>query len=586
MSDVTYGVNVEYLSTGNLNLPSAGIDKATASMKGLSSATMSFVHGLDRAMTGLAVGGIAAALGGSIAILKVGLVTMNAEIEQMAIGMAAMFSAHGNVDSFNDGLIASKELIGIMRKDARELPGEFKDLSKIMSTMATPALNAGMSVRETEKLAANAMASGMTHGIAPAVIGREMAAIIAGSARSNMPMLTRGMLNLQVGAKELNAMPSAQRLSTINKALGLAGGPEAEAMNAMKKAHMNSWIGLTSTIKDQVKQILGTMSEHLFERMKAALTFVSNWFSTNGPMVTEWAERVGWQLAKGFTYAFHQLARLEPLLVKFGNILGKEASAGKLPGDIAKILAAGAALKVGTSLGSSAIGAMGAGGVAEGAIAGAGALGIATTGGLIIGVLAALGGALAMIYGAFEGLSNAASPLSAAMNKIWNTAEFYFADAIKSIGRSFEIVEPILRRIAEFLGGALLVGLEMAAETFSKFAHAIENMLNVIATNPIMKALLSAAKESLPPGMSKLLGADYIKPSDRPDQLRPEKADLDKKVAHPPVHNTTNHNNITIKVMGEADPSRVARKTVGLLRDALRNPNSARQNPASNFNTQ
>ncbi len=593
MSDVTYGVSIEYLSSGSLNLPggTSGLDKANAAMKTLVSGTKSFADGLDKAVNGIALAGLGTIAAGALAMFKVGIIGVNSELEQFSIGMAAMFSAHGNVDTFNEGLTTTKFLIEKMRDDARDLPGEFKDLTKIMSTMTTPSLNAGLSIRETEKMAANAMSSGITHGIHPDVIGREMGAIISGNARSNMPMLTRGMLNLKVDAKELNKMSVEKRVATVQKALGMRGGPEQEAMEQMKNAHRNSWVGLTSTAIDNAKRVLGVMTAPLFERMKGAFSFVNKWYDNNSQRIASWAETVGYNLAKGFTWAFHQLAALEPVLMKLGSVLNKEINHGKISRDIGMALGTGAALKMGAAVLPGAIsgvgslmapGATAVGGAGGGGLLGAAGLGIVETGGALAIVLAAIAVAMVAVYGAFEGLGNTLSPLNSTMVKLWQTAKFYFADAIESIGRSFEIVEPVLRRIAEFLGGALIAGLEIAAETFNKLAHAIESMLTKIANSPLVKAAFASMAEFSP-----LLAPDAKKYGDRPDRERPLPADLDRKmpVAKPPTHSTTIHK-IEIKVNSNQDPNRIARTVHGLLLNEARNPRSARINPAAQFNTQ
>lgn len=591
MADITYGVNVEYLSTGNLSIPSTGtsnIDKARAGMKSLIEGTKTFAEGLDKAVNAVALGALAVVGAGALAIFKVGIIGVNSEIEQLSISMAAMFSAHGNVDGFNEGLTTSAALIDIMRKDARELPGEFKDLTKIMSTMATPSLNAGLSIRETEKMAANAMSSGITHGIHPDVIGREMGAIISGHARSNMPMMTRGMLNLKVDAKELNKMSVEKRVATVQTALGMRGGKEGEAMAAMKEAHKNSWVGLTSTAIDNAKRVMGTMTEPLFQRMKGAFSFINDWYDKNASTILDWAQGVGQNLAKGFSWAFRELAKMEPMLMKFGKFVTGQADRGAIPRDIGMAMGAGAAIKVGASVLPGAVSGVGslmgggaAAGTAEAGLIGAAGLGIVETGGLLAVVLAALGVALVAIYGVFEGLGNTCSPLHAGMMKVWQTAKFYFADAIESLGKSFEIVEPVFRRIAEFLGGALLTGLEIAMETFSKFAHAIQSMLTAISSSPLVKAAFKSMGEYSP-----LLAPDSRKYGDRYERPHALPVDLDKKVpvSTPPSHHTTIHK-VEIRVNSNQDPSRIAREVKGVLNEEVRNPRSAQINPAGRFST-
>jgi hypothetical protein len=594
VADVSYSVEVNFLSRGSINAPAmkeiANIEKRVSGLqKQLEGAGKGLGTGLAKgAAMFLAADVLSAGVGAAMGVMKVGLIEMNAEIEQMSITMATMFSAHGNTDNFEQGLESSKELIKIMRRDAQALPGEFKDLSNIMLRMVTPALNSGLSIRETEKLAANAMALGVGSGLKADVVGREMGSLIQGQMRKQMPIL-KVLPNFNMEAKEFNALPIEKRVEKLKKSLGMLGGPEAVAMEAMRNAFEHSWTGLTTTIKDNVKQILGVMSYNLFERIKSVLSYVNTWYSTNKDTILGWAEKVGYYMANGFSAAFHQLARLEPLLMRIGGFLGKEAASGRLTSDIGKVLGIAGGLKMASyaarpaaklasalmtgggagSLVSSAGSALGGIGAAAGV--GGGVVGTLAGLGIVLGVLAAVG---TTVYGVFEGLANAMSPLNEYMTTLWHSIKVYAYDAFETFGRAWDIISPVFNRLSEVFGASFLALLDGIAQAVDVFAHAVEGLLIIMRNNwgMITELAQKAFHGTIPP--------ELFEPDRNHGRERPERehfyrgADLDRKVAPPPNH-TTNIHRVEIKVNSNQDPNRIAKRTADILMDIHRHPKVA-----------
>jgi hypothetical protein len=596
MSDIVYSVEVQYLQKGSLGgafgSGSGGLTQSIGkAQKEIAGSIAGFGEklgsGLNSAFNKFfaaeaVVGGVNAAMGA----IKVGLVGMNAEIEQMSISMATMFSAHGNVDGFNNGLTASKEIIKIMRKDARDLPGEFKDLTGIMMRMTTPALGAGLSIRETEKLAANAMAVGVGAGMAPDVVGREMGDLIQGRMRKNMPIL-KILPNFDVDSKAFNAMSVDKRVERLSQALGLRGGKEGEAISAMRAAFEKSWTGLFSSLKDNVKGFLGDLTGPLFERIKGAVGWVNDWFNTRGSYITEWATKVGYYLAEGFTFALHQLARFEPILVRIGSFLAKEADSGKLFGDIEKVVATAAALKAGSvvapmagSLAQGLPSMLGAGGEALGGIGGALGLegGVAALAGLgvVLGVVAA---AAVAVYGAFEGVANELSPMHETILSTWVDIKDATKEFAGLVYGNFEMIWPAVRRVSEILGGAFLQGILLFMEILGQVAAGIQiAIMMIVDAWGKIKELIRQALILIPGGaLAELLEPDkkLSKLRDRPELERPVRSDLDKKVPPPPPQHTTHVHKVEINVNSNQDPNRIAKKTADIFGEWARNPKTA-----------
>lgn len=595
MADVSYSVEVSYLQKGSLSGPSLkSIGDIEKRLGGLKNMTQGIGDSLGSSLskgvaTFLAADAVRSAAHSMFEIVKVGLIDMNAEMEQASITMATMFTAHGNTQNFERGLGASRELLALMRKDAAALPGEFKDLQSIMTRMITPSLNAGLSIRQTEQLAANAMALGVGSGMNSDVVGRELGDMIQGRMRKNMPLL-KVLPNFNMDSHAFNAMPIEKRVERLQKALGMAGGPEADAINNMKDAFQDSWIGLTTTLKDKFKILFGDMTFYLFERMKYAMAGVSNWFTSHGDEITKWAKDVGWMMANGFQVAYEHLMRLGPMILKIGHFLGKEAKEGKLFGDIEKVGAVLAGVKaasmvapVAGSLASgtpgmltgatTALGGVGAMVGLEGAAAALAGLGV------VLGIVAA---AAVAVYGAFEVLSNAASPLHDTVVALWFDIEASLKSAGKSIYHAFKTAEPALTRISEVVGGVLIANLSLFADILEGTAKLIDAAVTAIAESwGKIKELIDRATFGT---ITPLLEADkkVSKLLTGPEEEYHPRGNLDRQVKTPeaPKH-TTHIHKVDINVNSNQDPSRVAELAAERLMDLARYPRQSPYNPSN-----
>lgn len=595
MSDVVYSVEVQYLSKGNLfGGLNASKGALTGSVRDLEKSLTKTMSGFGKSLgeqlnsaftTFFALSAMRSAVGAGMEFMKTGLVGMNAELEQMGITMATMFSAHGNVANFRDGIEASKELISIMRKDARDLPGEFKDMSIIMARMTTPALNSGLSIRETETLGANAMALGVGSGMQADIVGREMGALIQGQMRKQMPLL-KVLPNFNVSSSEFNSMPIEKRVQRLKQALGMIDGTiEQKSISSMKKAFNTSWVGIMSTLKDQLKQVAGLTTSHLFDRIKPAFHWIGDQLQRmqEDGRLTEWAGKIGWYMARGFTAAFHMAARIAPLVERMGRFIAKEADSGKLLGDLGKLAGVLAALKAGSMVAPVAANLaphiMGVGGEALAGIGGAvGATGAAAAlGGLAI-VLGAVAAAATLVYGAFSSITNEGSPLHDIAVATWHGIKASVVTTVVELSQAFATMWPALRRIAEIMGSGMLVGLELFADTIASLAIAFNEFVQGVAS--IADRLREILKERFPGFPSEWFDPDKKTKHliDKPEQEYHGRgwhpSDLDNQVKTPPSH-TTNIHHVEIKVVSNQDPNRVAKATADVLLDLKRNPKVA-----------
>lgn len=587
MADVTYTVEVEYLTKGNL---ASGFGGIAGNMTAIQQSAKQFNRSMTKVfsntnygtqifgrmqpaaaaagtsfgtifnanmLSALTTSGIDAVASGVAHVFRAGLVEVNAELERLGITLATSFAGTGQVKDFNQGLVASKQLIKDMRIDSRELPGEFKDLASIFQRINTPAANAGMSIQDTRKLAANAMAIGVGNGLNADVVGREVGDFIQGNVRKNQPML-KYLLNLHESPTELNAMDQPKRVARLQKALGMVEGTkEFDAATSMRAAFQASWIGLWSTLKDNMRTVLGALTGGVFESIKGALGRFNEWFAKNETRIVQWAESVGAHLDAAFRRGLVFAEKMLPIIEKTGTWLSQRGEESTLGRDAGVATAGLVGIRLAMPLLGEAIG--------TGLAAAFSAVGL----GPIIAIAAALGGVI-------MGMTNDLGPLYADFHILWAAMKGLAGDAMVHLKHAFLQIWPLLRRVAEIVGLGLLSALTIIVGALAAAAEGVDTLTTALMS--MLDKMRTWIHEHIPNwGNWQAL----IDPDRKPDIRDIKKFDRDVPTvdlnalpnAKPPVHHTTIHR-VEINVNGNGDPNRVAKRTLDIMNDFARHPKS------------
>lgn len=305
MSDVTYVVRTKYET--DTSQAAAGVDGLSQKFGGLGS-VMEGAKGLidSVASKAFALGkalAVAGAVGGAMAI-KTGLVDINANVEQAQIGFATIFNMLGASNSFEGGLGMAKGLIEDIRKDAKDLPGEFGDFVGMAQTLAAPLINAGKGMKEIREYTRQTAIAGAAMGIGFDQASREMAELLEGRAGTHNKLGMRMGITTHTqvkGGTEFNKATADERMALLQELL--------KKNDAALKAFGNSWGGLTSTLVDNTKQLFGRATLPLFERIKQELARINKAFDSNDGLGAA-ADLVGKYLVKGFDFAVDKAAWL------------------------------------------------------------------------------------------------------------------------------------------------------------------------------------------------------------------------------------------------------------------------------------
>lgn len=586
MSDITYGITIEYLQAGNLSLPS-GFNALQSSAKSLETSLggmgQTFARGFGSAVDAVgstiidAVSTASLAAGGALATglalaTKAGI-EFNATIENATLGLATVQDMQLGT-GIEQGMRNASAAIESARKDAQRLPGEFKDLVQIMQSAAPAALQRGIDLPRLERMSANAMAAASAMGVSYLVAGRQLAATLEGRATSAMAFPMR----LGLDREAIKKMTGPQRADAIEAALAKA--------NPSVALYAQSWAGLTSTAHDSARQLSGIMAAPVFGSMKGELGRALEWFGNNEDKVNAIAANLGVYIDRAFHFGLDAARKWIPIAETFGRRLydsisgafaiaepylrrfagmaehfARDPNAPHMIGSAALALGGAKAASVGMDLGIDALKTFGP--LLSSAGFSAAELGAA---GLVAApAVAALGLGAA---GALDILTDSSNSLHDFAVQQLGEMKTEAISAGKSMGELAQTARPLV----DLLGADLLLSVNLTVGAFdlvvSSMTSFYEGMKKLIELTGANLTTLNPTEYKYDPGigynpMPKIIGAL-------------ESGEMGAK--KPPVHNTIIHGGVhnVINVDGGEDPQRVAEKTFDIIKDKLARPTTTR----------
>src|SRR6478735_3442442 len=144
----------------------------------LSQGFTSAVETVGSTVSSLAKVGIAGAIGAA----TYGVTSLNNQLQTTTVSLAAVLTSNGLTSSIEGGMARAAGWVAQMKKDARDLPGEFQDLLGIVQSSAGSAFQAGLDDQGLEKMAAQTMAAAKALAIDMPQAGRDLGRRLGGSA--------------------------------------------------------------------------------------------------------------------------------------------------------------------------------------------------------------------------------------------------------------------------------------------------------------------------------------------------------------------------------------------------------------------
>ena len=281
-----------------------------------------------------------------------GIIRMNDQIDISNAGLATLFSAVTGAP-IEQAMGAARESIVGLREDAAAGVGELQDYVQTFQGILAPVLNAGGTTDVARELTKNALGAGFALGGEQGLktVGMDIKQSITQSAGTETPIVTAA-LGGSAAVAEFNKLDVAGKVTMLNEAFGKFA-PGIELMG-------KTWAAQMGTMKDNINNILITVTRPVFDRWKDALMKANEWIKSNKDLIEEMATVGG-----------------EKLLAMWDNLIANARTYASIVG--------GASLAKGVG---SVAGAAGVG------VTGVGAAGLAVVSVAIVGAALAVSGAL------------------------------------------------------------------------------------------------------------------------------------------------------------------------------------------------
>lgn len=601
-SALHYSLVVDMSTTGTLAPHLDKIGKQGGDLSKIKDTIGSIASGigsLGSSLAGAFTGAVEAAAGVAASVAKIGAVgavgavafgvKLNSELEQAQVSLAAIFNSQGMSNGMLGGMKDAQAVMKDMRKDAADLPGEFKDLMGIFRMAATPGFQAGGTIKQIENISANTMAFAASRGIQMDQAGRELGMLLQGRASAHNVL---GNLMGLTGeeATKFNAAKPQDRLKKVETIL--------KKEESSRDFFGGTFDAMSSTLLDNAKKFLGGATAGVFDRLKAAMETANAWFDKNEEKIMSFAEKIGERLSFAFEFGRRKIEewtpavltfvetayakvsgiweRVAPMIEKVGEILKKALSDPATFDRIEGVLKLYAAVKIGGVV-MPGIASAGSAALEAGAASGMGIAELAAS----AGVAAAAIGLLAVaVYGAIDIVTDSGNSLHGfAMQQIGETQK-EFNHLVGTVSDS----SGAFKRIADLLGADLLLSINLtvgaldlvvgsmtafyeaivfSAQSWLEWLHIIDTKLKTINEPADARGQYGGPDVSDSVFSLKTV-TDHID-----DAAKTQKKGV-------PGGGGTTIQKVEIVVSSNQDPSRIARAIDDRLADVSRNPTSSR----------
>lgn len=593
MADIQYNVEVRYHAVGDLGEPlrnqakfqrvrdtdhakyfakvGAAADNVAARFSSAWDAAASSLVSTMTVAGATAGAAVAAGLGKA---LHAGI-DFASTIESSQIGIASIKTMMQDVP-FPRALQQSAVVIEGLRRKMARLPGEFRDGLEMYSSISPAGAQLGLSDKRMLDMSTRGVAVAAALGINQATFAHELSSALGGRVTSAMPLARK----LGLHQAEWKKLKPEERVDYFEK-LFTKADPGIEA-------YASSWQGLTSSAKDNSRNVARSFAAPLFATLKGELGRGLDWFGSNEDAVHAFATRLGVRVDYIFRSALDKIREWGPAALAFGNTLASTlgrafdrvgphiarletvalhfARDPKALDKAAHVAASLAALRVGAgALQMGGAGMSGLGGLLGGAGSGASALGAAlpfAVAGIAAFALAAEGATHALLDSSSQYHDVATS----------KAAEIGLSSAV--LVKDLAAFNASTRDTRDALGTGLLYAVNGAVKSFDRL---------VVGANAVVEANSWYAESIANNGrwlraQIGMMSEDASPQIERKGvELRPIKAlnwapdpdeDRDGQIKLPKIHQTV-HQNIEIRVEPNTDPNRF----VSMVSDRLKREN-------------
>lgn len=437
---------------------------------------------------------------GGIGLAVRGMVGLNSEIQTAQNGLATLFSAVGRIPIASGIRIARGELQAL-RRDAAAGVGELGDYLGAYQMVLTPGLNAGKSLGDIRSLVRNALAAGAALRGEEGLRFAPMDLVQAMTGQAGMrttPIVAQALSAAGISMEKFRAGSQAQQFDDLQRAFA-AFAPGVELMG-------RSWEAQFSTLRDNAKNLIRTVTSPLFDRWTQDLIRANDWLAKNEATIARVAGQWGQKLIAVWDHLIRQAGTYAAIVAAVhvapgvSSVVGGMAAGrtGKLASEVWEGAKWGASLPGrGGILGQAAGGLAGGAGALWAALGPLGQVALRAAGPLAAvgvaftsvvgaarefpGVLADTKASVMGVITAFGSLGTALSDLTgpgSAINLIGGALLWVFgrlADAAGLVVRSLATVVEVFALVFKVIGDGLKGAYYAATGQFGKAASFAES---------------------------------------------------------------------------------------------------------------
>jgi hypothetical protein len=396
-----------------------------------------------------------------------GMFSFQMQVEQTRIGLQSILSAVDGI-SFDEAGRSAQAVWSALSRDAMTSTATTQEMFGIFQGIVGPIRAAGESLQTVRDMTRSTVSAATALGVDLPQAQRDIGLMVRGTAGMDTRLFSvlRSMGLITQETQEWNRnLTTTERIRELERALG--------SFDAAAAAYGQSFAGATSSFKDIVQQLSGSLAAPIFDRLRRFLLDINRWLIANRATVEgvlarggEGGGRAMDRIVRSGTSALGYItgqwsmisARFEAIrdaLVAHGPALSQLGVA--IAGLSALRSALGPILGVVSTLmaGLEAVGIGGGAGGAAGAGAGAGAGGGAGAGlGAMLGPLAIV---LAVIAGVVVTLTSYWEQWLALFAAIMPSVEGLWAEFQVLASLMWDALRPILKVLGTLVLGGLVV---------------------------------------------------------------------------------------------------------------------------------
>jgi hypothetical protein len=238
-------------------------------------------------------GAIGAYFGGRAAYSA--LVKYNSAVEDTTNQLGTVIQLNQKIGR-GEAMGKGQKLMEQFREDAKQSAGTMKEMADFAARIVNPVLQAGGTLDDLRNFTKAAVVAGSTLGISAEVASFDINQALRGTS-TQRDQLTTSLLNSQgMTTDQFNAMSGEGRLGVLRKALN------DDAWKDAAKSFETSFSGVTSTLKDNLEQLAGSVGKPLFMAISESVGEMNTWISRNQGSLQNMAKEFGAILKEAFGY--------------------------------------------------------------------------------------------------------------------------------------------------------------------------------------------------------------------------------------------------------------------------------------------